>query len=103
MKNLWTDSLHFSKRALQLTHDITYLETSPGFKLSGKTGTNFTDKIRKFTWGWFLSLIYQTKSKYETYKLSDLRATKENGYGGARAKEITKKFLRAKGFGRMRL
>lgn len=99
MKKLWTDNLPASKRAMQLTRNITYLETSPkGFKLNGKTGSNFYDKARKQHLGWFISHIQNGDQEYlAVTNISDLAPVETKGYGGIRAKEITKKILAEQG------
>lgn len=99
MKKLWSDSLPASKRAQALTREITFLETSPkGYSLNGKTGSNFYDKDRKIRLGWFISHIQKDDQEYiAVTNFSDLNATDEKGYGGMRAKEITKTILADQG------
>jgi len=99
MKSLWTDSLPVSKRATRLTREITFLETSPhGFKLSGKTGSNFYDKEHKIHFGWFVSHLEKGEEEYiAVANLSDLAPSDESGYGGAKAKMIAKKILTKQG------
>lgn len=99
MKNLWTSKLPVSERSMQLTREITYLETSPkGFKLSGKTGSNFYDKEHKQHLGWFISHIQKDDQEYITVaNLGDIAPTEVKGYGGMRVKEITKKILADQG------
>lgn len=95
MKKLWTNSLPASSRSMQLTRQITYLETSPlGTKLSGKTGSNFYDKDHKIHLGWFISHIQNGDQEYIAItNFSDLNPVDIPGYGGPRAREITKKIL----------
>ncbi len=95
MKKLWTNNLSASTQSMQKARDITYLETSPrGTKLSGKTGSNFYDKDHKIHLGWFISHIQNGTQEYITIaNFSDLGPTEAAGYGGFRAKEITKKIL----------
>lgn len=95
MKSLWTDSLPASKRAQKITREITYIETSPkGFKLNGKTGSNFYDKEHKVHLGWFISHIENGTNEYiAVTNLSDLGPTEIKGYGGTRAKDLTKRIL----------
>lgn len=95
MKNLWTDSLPVSKRAMQLTREITFLEKSPkGFNLSGKTGSNFYDKEHKTHFGWFISHIQNNDQEYiAVTNISDLQPVEIKGYGGMRAKSLTKEIL----------
>lgn len=99
MKSLWTDQLPVTKRSMQLTREITFLETSPkGFELSGKTGSNFYDKERKFHCGWFISHIQKGNLEYiAVTNISDLKPYPQPGYGGPRAKQITKDLLAAEG------
>lgn len=95
LKKLWSDQLPVSKRAMALTRDITYLETSPnGFRLNGKTGSNFFDKERKTHLGWFISHIEGNDKEYlAVTNFADLAPVEIPGYGGPRAKTITKKIL----------
>jgi beta-lactamase class D len=99
LKNLWTDKLPASKRAMQLTREITYLETSPnGFKLSGKTGSNFFNDERTIQLGWFISHIEKDGKEYiAVTNFRDLAPIATGGYGGPRAKEITKNYLAQSG------
>lgn len=99
MKKLWTGQLPVSERAMKLTREITYLETSPnGFQMNGKTGSNFYDKERKLHLGWFVSHIQKGDQEYITVaNFSDVTPYEFKGYGGPRAKELTKKILSQKG------
>lgn len=99
MKKLWADQLPVSKNAMKRTREITYVETSEkGFKLSGKTGSNFYDKSQKTHFGWFISHIQKGDQEYiAVTNFSDLAPSDEPGYGGAKAKAITKKFLEGQG------
>lgn len=95
MKSLWTLSLPASERSMLLTQKITYLETSSnGTKLSGKTGSNFYDKDRKMHLGWFIAHIQNNEQEYISItNFGDLEPVDVPGYGGPRAKAITKKIL----------
>ncbi len=95
MKKLWTDSLPASQRAMALTQEITFLEKSPrGFKLSGKTGSNFFDKDQKVHLGWFIAHLEKEDKEYIIVtNFRDLIPREEKGYGGLRAKELTKEIL----------
>ncbi len=99
MKNLWTDNLPATKRAQNLTREITFLETSPnGFKLNGKTGSNYYDKEKKLSLGWFVSHIQNGEKEYiAVTNFSDLTPTTDSSYGGLRAKQITKDILAEQG------
>ncbi len=99
MKKLWGDSLPASKRAMQIARDITFLEESPnGYKLHGKTGSNFYDKERNLRIGWFVSHLQKGDQQYIAISTFSDRAPSENkGYGGGAAKEITKKIFAEKG------
>ncbi|KHD87610.1 MAG: hypothetical protein OM95_13560 [Bdellovibrio sp. ArHS] len=98
MKKLWTEQLPVSQRSMQRAREITYLETSPqGFKLHGKTGSNFYDQQRKINFGWFIAHLQKDGQEYiAVTNLSDL-APSEEGYGGPRAKRITKQILASEG------
>lgn len=99
MKKLWTNNLPASQRAIKLTQDITYLETSPnGFKLNGKTGSNFYDADKKMHLGWFIAHIQKEDQEYiSVVNISDLSPSDGPGYGGMKAKAITKSLLSAQG------
>lgn len=99
MKKLWSNNLPASKRAMKLTQDITYLETSPnGFKLSGKTGSNFYDADKKMHFGWFIAHIQKEDQEYiSVVNISDITPSDEPGYGGLKAKAITKSLLSTQG------
>jgi beta-lactamase class D len=88
-----------SKRAIDLTKDLTYIETSPnGFKFSGKTGSNFYDEEHKIRLGWFIAHISNGEKEYITAtNFSDLAPTFDTTYGGAKAREITEAILQEKG------
>lgn len=95
VKKLWTSQLPASPRSMQLAREITYLETSPkGYLLSGKTGSNFYDQNRKVHFGWFISHLQKGDEQFLTVmNFSDLAPTEAKGYGGLRAKEMTKQLL----------
>jgi beta-lactamase class D len=99
MKKLWRDQLPASERAMKITRDLTYLETSPkGFKLHGKTGSNFYDKDRKVRLGWFVShLQNETKEYVVITNFRDLEPFEGKGYGGLAARELTKNILSNEG------
>lgn len=99
MKNLWKEKFEVSKRSMELTKKITYLETSPhGYVLNGKTGSNFYDKERKYQLGWFISHVEKGDSEFIAVTLiSDQKAFEGQGYGGPRAKQITKDLLAEEG------
>lgn len=95
MKKLWSNRLPASTRAHELTKKITFLETSPnGFKLSGKTGSNFYDKEKKIQLGWFISHVTDGDREYiAVTNLSDLKPIETDMFGGQRARAITKELL----------
>ena len=99
IKKLWTNQLPVSKRSMELTKNITYLETSPkGFRLSGKTGSNFFDKDRTIHFGWFVSHLVKDDQEYiAVTNISDLKPSTSQFFGGFRAKEITKTILTNEG------
>lgn len=99
MKKLWTDQLPTSPRSQRLAREITFLENSPnGFALSGKTGSNFFDSDHKVRLGWFISHLQKGEQEYIIVTgFRDLGPTEEKGYGGLKAKEVTKLFLADQG------
>lgn len=99
MKKLWTGKLPISKKAIELTQKITFLENSPkGYALSGKTGSNFFDKEKTKHFGWFISHLGRGDEEYITItSISDLESTDPQSYGGRRSREITKQILADEG------
>jgi beta-lactamase class D len=95
MRKLWSDELPASRRSQRLTRDITYLETSPkGFKLNGKTGSNFYDKKNNIRLGWFIAHLEGHGKEYiAVTNFSDLKPSAEKEWGGLKSKEITKAIL----------
>lgn len=93
MEKLWAGTLPVLPRAMELTRQITYLETAKnGAKLSGKTGSNFYQDRRRL--GWFISHLEKGGQEYiAVTNFADLLPPQENSYGGMRAKEITKQIL----------
>lgn len=99
MKKLWSEKLPVSERSIALTQKITYLETTPkGYKFSGKTGSNFFDKEKFYHLGWFISHLEKGDEEYiAVTNIRDIKPFYGGGYGGPRAKEITKKILISEG------
>lgn len=95
MKNLWTDKLPASKRAMQLARDITYVGVSPkGTELHGKTGSNFYNGDTKMRLGWFISHAKLNDQEYiAVTQFSDVAPTAEESFGGLKAREITQNIL----------
>lgn len=99
IKKLWSNDLPVSKESMELTRQITYLETSPkGFRLSGKTGSSFYDKAHKIQFGWFIAHIGNGEEEYTAVtNFSDIEPVETTYFGGFRAKEITKTMLKEAG------
>jgi beta-lactamase class D len=99
MKALWSGALPASKQAIAMVKDITYLETSPqGFRLSGKTGSNYYNNSGKKRLGWFIAHIDNGQKQYVAVtNFSDLLDDTGSSYGGVKAKEITKQILNDQG------
>ncbi len=100
MQALWNSKLPVSKRAMDLTKKISYLETSPkGFRLSGKTGSNFYSDDRRIRLGWFIGHLARGDREYiSVVVFRDLKKpTKGEPYGGFQAKRIEKAFLADQG------
>lgn len=99
MKNLWTDNLAVSKNATRITREITFLEKSPkGFRLSGKTGSNYYDKNydkdKRLGFGWFVSHLENGNQEYiAVANMSDSTPTEAKNYGGLRTKQLVKQIL----------
>lgn len=94
MEKLWTDTLPVSKRSMELTRKISFLETSPkGYALSGKTGSGIFPKNRKTHLGWFIAHLQKEDQQFiAVTRIIDLKST-NGGYGGPRAKQLTKDIL----------
>ena len=103
MKKLWRDQLPVSKRAMKITREISFLETSPqGFKLSGKTGSNYYghdyDQEKRVGLGWFISHLEKGDQEYIVVaRFSDQVPVDTKKYGGLRAKQIVKDILSDQG------
>jgi beta-lactamase class D len=99
MRALWSGKLKVLPQTVQMAKDITYLEISPkGFRLNGKTGSNYYSDNAKKRLGWFIAHIENGDKEYVAVtNFSDLAPNIENSYGGVRAKEITKKILNDSG------
>jgi beta-lactamase class D len=95
LKKLWRNELPVSKRSMELTQQITFLETTPkGFKFSGKTGSNYFDKTRNIRMGWFIAHLQNETSEYVMVtNFKDLGPSSDLRPGGLRSKEITKSLL----------
>jgi beta-lactamase class D len=95
LKALWTGTLPVSNDAMRLTRELIYLETSPkGFRLSGKTGSNFYGTEQKMRLGWFIAHIANGDQEYiAVTNISDKAPAGPPTYSGAKAKEITKQIL----------
>jgi beta-lactamase class D len=95
MKKLWTDQLPASERAMRLTREITYLETSAnGVKLHGKTGSSFYEANQKMKLGWFIAHVQKGNQEYlSVTQFSDLQPSGSKSFGGPRARGITKRIL----------
>lgn len=100
LRRLYTGKLAVSERSLALTRALLPEETTPlGFSLSGKTGSNFfraetgTKKRRRL--GWFIGRVAKGSDEYFVATLfQDLKPVDETVWGGKRAREITKEFLK---------
>jgi beta-lactamase class D len=99
LKKLWRDKLPVSGSSMEVTRKLTYLDTSPkGFKLHGKTGSNFYDEARKIQLGWFISHIQKGDQEYiAVTNLSDLKPVETKLFGGQRAKALTLELLKREG------
>ena len=95
MNKLWTDALKVNKKAMKLTRDITVLEESPkGFKLNGKTGSNFLDKEKKLRLGWYIAHLQSGSKEYiVAANFTDLAPQDGGTYGGLETKETVKQIL----------
>lgn len=99
MKALWTGHLPASPRAMQIARDLTYLGDSPkGFRLNGKTGSNYYGDNMKLRLGWFVVHIDDGKREYiAVTNFSDTAPAQDDASGGPKAREITWEILRDQG------
>jgi beta-lactamase class D len=98
---LWRGDLPVSKKALELTQEITYLETSPqGFSLHGKTGSGYAGKETKRRLGWFIGYLSKNSQQYVgVVRFTDREIPKADaGYGGPQAREIFKEIVAKMGY-----
>ncbi|MCE9600497.1 MAG: penicillin binding protein transpeptidase domain-containing protein [Spirochaetia bacterium] len=107
LRRLYSGTLPVSDRAMTLTKSLLRIETTPGgFSFSGKTGSNFfkaapNEKHRRRL-GWFIGRLARgSGSTPEEYfvvtTFHDLESTDDTVFGGRRAREITKEYLKARG------
>jgi beta-lactamase class D len=90
-ERFWTNGLPVSKRAADMTREITYLETSPsGMKLSGKTGSHISDRDEL---GWFVGHLEGPKGEYLVVVNYSGPVSPEVTYPGMVAQETCKKIL----------
>ena len=62
---LWRRDLPVAERAMGLTKEITFVETSPkGYALHGKTGTGYAGKGTKRRLGWFVGHLAKGNEEY---------------------------------------
>jgi beta-lactamase class D len=98
---LFKNQLPVSKRALDTTKKIMFLEkSSNGFELSGKTGSGYLsvspDKVRV---GWFVSHVKRgDQALVAVTAFKDTRKDPPYKYGGPFAKDITKAILTEQGY-----
>lgn len=99
MKAFWSEKIHVSKKAYELTKKIIYLEDSPkGYRLHGKTGSGFQDKEMIFRNGWFIGHLAKDEEEYIVVtSTADITPPQERGFAGLQAKEMTKRLLAEEG------
>lgn len=100
MTALWAETLPVSKEAIKLTKEITFIETSPnGYALNGKTGSNYYNNDHGMRLGWFIGHIEKGDQEYITItNFRDITPLKDAGYGGMKARDITKEILTDMGY-----
>jgi beta-lactamase class D len=100
MTAFWAETIPVSKEAIKLTKEITYLETSPkGFALNGKTGSNYFNNDQGMRLGWFIGHIQKGDQEFITItNFRDITSLKGAGYGGLKARDITKEILTDMGY-----
>ena len=87
MNALWSNKLPVSPRALEITKELIFIETTPGgFRFSGKTGSN-SYATKDVQLGWFIAHVSKGEEEYiAVMNFSDLRPSAEKNYGGPRAR-----------------
>jgi len=97
---LWRGDLPVSKKAVQITREITYRETSPnGYALNGKTGSGLVDEATKRRLGWFVGRL--AKDQYEyigVVTFTDKKAPPSDAaFGGLHSQDLFKKIAKEMG------
>jgi beta-lactamase class D len=99
LKALWSDAFPVSKKAMELTRKILYVETSPrGFILSGKTGSNSFKDNPKRRIGWFVGHLQKGDQEY--FLAANFRDTQDptdSGPGGPLTRNLVKGLLTEQG------
>ena len=92
LKKLWRNELPVSYRAMQLTREIMYIETTPsGLKLSGKTGSHWTSKNAL---GWFVGHLEGSGAEYlVAVNYSGDNPPDTKSHPGIIAEDMSKKIL----------
>lgn len=95
LKKLYTDRLLISERAMKLTREVLFIEqTTKGYRLSGKTGSNSYQGVGKTFLGWFVGHLEGGGQEYLfATNFSDLSPTTITDYPGQRARKITEQML----------
>lgn len=90
LEKFWKGKLPVSKKAIDLTKKITFIETTPkGYGFSGKTGSGIIGPTRL---GWFVGHIEKGAENYIV--VTNFTDSKNSlGYGGPAAREKTKEIL----------
>jgi beta-lactamase class D len=99
LKKWWKRELPVSAHAYDMTNKITYLETSPkGYALNGKTGSGYLREDERRQQGWFISHLQKGDEEYVAVTMIEQKpGVKMEGYGGLKAKAITKEILTQQG------
>jgi beta-lactamase class D len=98
---LWRGDLKVNKKALDLTRQITYLETSPkGYILHGKTGSGYASKNTRKRLGWFIGYLKTGSQEYVgVVRFTDKEDPEPGaGYGGPQAREFFKEVASSLGY-----
>jgi beta-lactamase class D len=95
LTRLWKGDLPVSKRALEMTKKLTFVENSPhGYELNGKTGSGFIGPDHASRIGWFVAHIGKANEEYvSVVSFTASKMPEGNRYAGYEAREKLKKIL----------
>ena len=99
LDKLWRGELKVSAESQKLTQKIMTQDVSPkGYKLTGKTGSGFTDENLDHRLGWYVGHLQKENVQYlVVVNFNDTTKVERGTFGGREAKELAIKLLTEKG------